>query len=155
MTTLKPGDYGYRRKRNLNLTNHEDDNIGLSINWANRRTRESYNPSAPAYEEPIEEDDYDPAEEEEIEMEEEMEEEDELEEEDENQEDQQDDHIKIGNKVINLQRLKVKENQKEMEKMTIYLDKNLITILKILKKDRRINSYSQCIKDALEQYMIK
>lgn len=132
---LKPGCFGYRRKRNINLLNNAEDDgeVATGINWT--RTRPSDEPVY--YEEEPEE--YNN--EELIEGYEEVTEEESIE------------PMMIGKNPINLDKLKVKNKQQEMEKITIYLDKNLITILKMLKKDKRISSYSQLIKGALQEYL--
>ncbi|AWI03123.1 ribbon-helix-helix protein, CopG family [Clostridium drakei] len=130
---LKPGGFAHRRKRKVNFFNKAggDGEIATGINWT--RTSEE-----PVYyqEEPEEYNN-----EELIEGYEETIEEDHIE------------PMMIGKKLINLDKLKVKSKQQEMEKITIYLDKNLITILKMLKKDKRISSYSQLIKEALQEYL--
>lgn len=43
--------------------------------------------------------------------------------------------------------------QKDYSKLTIYLENNLLRTVKELKKQRRIESYSRLINDALVQYL--
>lgn len=61
--------------------------------------------------------------------------------------------LMLGNKTINPEKFGTINQQPETEKVTIYLDKNLVSVLKLLKKNKSINSYSQCIAKALELYL--
>ena len=163
---LKPGDYGYRRKRNIKLRGIEDNDteIATGINWTSKRSGRSTSPmldqekpeeydNDSSYQGELQNYDYDEI----IEDDEVIESHELLQENERTEEIVRDNRqgatTTIGKKAINLEKLKVKKQQQEMERVTIYLDKNLLTILKMLKRENRINSYSQCIKDALEEYL--
>jgi hypothetical protein len=130
----RPGDYGYRRKRNIQLRHDWRENYSGStgINWSK-------------VEEPILSEYND-----EIEYEETYDRDYELEG---NNFGDAMEESNENNSISNIETLKAKFQSAEMEKLTIYLDKSMIDILKILKKEKRISSYSICIKRALELYL--
>lgn len=131
---LRPGDYGYRRRRNIQLKSDwkESHSNTTGINWSKPEEQDlsEYNDET-EYEETYDQDfeiegnEYDSSIEERNEI----------------------------NSVVNIESLKTKFQSVKTEKLTIYLDKRTIDILKVLKKEKRISSYSQCIKAALEVYL--
>jgi hypothetical protein len=132
---LKPGDLGYRRRRNIQLASGRNNNFNNStgINWAKPKV-------------PLDlENNYD------IEYEDEI-----YDQKDELESNECDIGIKVStekNSVVNIEEMKAKFQSAETEKITIYLDKYIIDILKVLKKEKRISSYSQCVKYALLKYL--
>lgn len=61
--------------------------------------------------------------------------------------------IRVGNRQIDIEKFKSKIKAQDSQKLTIYLDESLTNAMKLLKKNKIIESYSQCIKDALIQYL--
>lgn len=56
-------------------------------------------------------------------------------------------------KDINVDKFKQKELEEEKEKLTIYISKDMANILRTLKKQRRISSFSDCISKSLIEYL--
>lgn len=135
---LRPGDYGYRRKRNIILSSDNSGEIAAGVRW----------PDTSPSDDPIcdEEDlkEYGDLMECDIE---------EYEEDQDTETGKDIEPLMIGIKPINLDKFKIKKDPQPVEKVTIYLDKNLMSVLKILKRNKSITSYSQCIAEALEQYL--
>lgn len=131
MSSLRPGDYGYRRKRNVDMdermvrNEYKRDEPISGIDWYSGQ-----NFKLEEGEETILVDD-------DIEI----------------TEDTPLDKVLIGNKKLNLSKFQSKDNIEETEKMTIYLNKSLVASLKMLKKQKSIVSFSQCIRESLEQYL--
>lgn len=146
LNSPRPGDLSNRRRRNIILSSDNNGEIAAGINWPS-------DSDSPPYEFACDEQEL-------TEYEDQMEYDFEEYEEDHNPEIGEADRLEkdtglmmIGNKPINLDKFKVNKQQHSMEKVTIYLDKNLMCILKILKKNKSITSYSQCIAEALEEYL--
>lgn len=133
MSELEPGDFGYRRKRNIEMdwSNKQEsatEEHALGINWDKTEGNDE------------------PEEDTEIVSvitnndaitEKYMQE------------------IRIGNKLLVIKRFQPKEKIQEAQKLTIYLEESLIKALKLLKKNKAIESYSQCIRNALIEYLTK
>lgn len=131
--------YGTRRKRNIQLiSDWNNSNNRIGINWSgSRETTESE----------YENNDYD-----EQECYSNADEQESYKNEKDGQ-DSDDENETIGKKAVNLVKLKEKLQPVETEKVTIYLDKGLLEILKMLKEEKRISSYSKAVNDALEEYL--
>ncbi len=136
---LKPGDYGFRRKREIHFRNgHTNDSTG--INWDKPRVpyEMEYNlddddkqvfhavRDMPEYHESDEEIEGSA------------------------QEEEKTDTLIKG---FSTDKFKMKVQLAEPKKVTIYLDEDILETLKVLKTEKRINSYSDCIKNALVQYL--
>jgi len=140
----KPGDYGYRRRRNIILPSDKNEEVAAGIKWPNAHPEDEPDcdeEELNGYDDKLE---Y-AYEEYEVDPDPEM-----------GEADNAGKTIKpmmIGNKPINLAKFMVKKQEPSVEKLTIYLDKNLISVLKILKQNKSINSYSDCIARALETYL--
>lgn len=142
LNSPRPGDLSNRRRRNIILSSDNNGEIAAGINWPSDSSSDGLTHD-----------------------EEELTEYDEMEygyeyEEDPDPEMSEGDNtgktiepIMIGNKPLNIAKFKVKKQEPSVEKLTIYLDKNLISVLKILKQNKSITSYSQCIAEALELYL--
>jgi hypothetical protein len=62
--------------------------------------------------------------------------------------------ISLEGKAIQLGRLlQARKQAQDIQKVTIYLPKNLCSVLVLLKRQQIIDSFSQTIKDALYQYL--
>ena len=59
--------------------------------------------------------------------------------------------IEIGGKKLNIEKFKSIKEKDKKQKVTVYLDRNLVMIMDIL-KDRKINNYSELVGKALQQY---
>lgn len=128
----RPGDYGYRRRRNIQLRSDRREGYSTGINWSKPEEQDlsEYN-KVIEYEETYDQN-Y------EIEG---------------NEYDVGVDIINEKNSLIDIEKLKSKFQSTKMEKLTIYIDSELIDKIKVLKKEKRIRSYSQCINDALVKYL--
>ncbi len=59
--------------------------------------------------------------------------------------------IEIGGKKLNIDKFQSMKERDKKQKVTIYLDRNLVMIMDIL-KDRKVNNYSELVSKALQQY---
>lgn len=132
MNNLKPGDYRYRRKRNIELdgwmksVQEKREESVLGIDWDKEQNLEqgqgeetlmfANNEIKVTEKTPL-------------------------------------DDITVGEKKLNLNKFSIGGKSVETEKITIYLSKDLITTIKLLKKNKVISSYSKLISQALEQYL--
>lgn len=127
---LQRGDFGYRRKRNIELDwgqniQTQRGEHALGINWDDKEN--------------------------DIDVEEEKGDSTVMEAD--SVEDTPIQEIMIGNRQVDIEKFKTKVKAQDSQKLTIYLDGSLMNALKLLKKNKIIESYSQCIKDALIQYL--
>lgn len=62
--------------------------------------------------------------------------------------------FRVGNFVVSLGQLGAPKNSEQTQKLTVYLDTDLVDVMKNLKKARLIPSYSWLVAEAVKQYLI-